>query len=135
VGRATTITARSTGLASARYRFTVRNPAGTWTRPCGSYISASTCTFMPNTAGAWTVRVWARDAASTATYDVAAPDQAYAVSAAATATCPHERTWLDHQGEPRNAAGFIRWCWPGEARCYCDRDDDCYAQSGYAGCP
>lgn len=40
----------------------------------------------------------------------------------------------DPRGDPRNAAGRIRQCWPGEANCYCDADDDCYALAGYAPC-
>ncbi len=31
-------------------------------------------------------------------------------------------------------SGHIRQCWPGEARCFCDRDNDCYAESGYVPC-
>ncbi len=31
-------------------------------------------------------------------------------------------------------SGHIRQCWPGEARCFCDRDEDCYAESGYVPC-
>jgi len=48
-------------------------------------------------------------------------------------TCP-EAVTLDDRGDPRNAAGHIRNCWPGEPRCYCDRDDDCYALSRYVAC-
>lgn len=48
------------------------------------------------------------------------------------ARCTYERVVRDARGEPRNAAGHVRYCWPGEARCYCDRDNDCYAQPGYA---
>lgn len=48
-------------------------------------------------------------------------------------TCP-ERVTRDARGEPRNAGGQVRHCWPGEARCYCDRDNDCYAQGGYVPC-
>lgn len=40
----------------------------------------------------------------------------------------------DARGDPRNAEGRIRQCWPGEPSCYCDRDDDCYALDGYAPC-
>lgn len=47
------------------------------------------------------------------------------------ARCTYERVVRDARGEPRNAAGQVRFCWPGEARCYCDRDNDCYAQAGY----
>ncbi len=31
-------------------------------------------------------------------------------------------------------SGHIRQCFPGEARCFCDRDDDCYAENGYVAC-
>src|SRR5690349_4445695 len=53
---------------------------------------------------------------------------------ASTATCPPEPVTLDERGAPRNAAGQIRHCWPGEAHCYCDSDNDCYAQDGYVAC-
>ncbi|MBK8695910.1 MAG: hypothetical protein IPN17_27535 [Deltaproteobacteria bacterium] len=36
--------------------------------------------------------------------------------------------------DPRNAAGQIRYCWPGEAKCFCDTDNDCYALEGYVAC-
>ncbi len=49
-------------------------------------------------------------------------------------TCP-EAVTLDDRGDPRNAAGHIRNCWPGEPRCYCDRDDDCYRATRYVACP
>ncbi len=55
-------------------------------------------------------------------------------SQSATArTCP-EPTTPDDRGSPRNAAGYIRYCWPGEANCICDRDDDCYPLEGYIDC-
>ena len=47
------------------------------------------------------------------------------------AGCVYEPVTLDRNNEPRNAAGDIRWCWPGEARCTCDADDDCYREAGY----
>lgn len=47
------------------------------------------------------------------------------------AGCVYEPVTPDRNGEPRNAAGNIRWCWPGEPLCVCDRDNDCYAQMGY----
>lgn len=53
------------------------------------------------------------------------------VPGATDAMCRYEPVSPDRNGEPRNAAGRIRWCWPGEDRCVCDRDDDCYAESGY----
>ena len=43
--------------------------------------------------------------------------------------CPPEPTTLDAAGEPRNAAGQVRYCWPGEALCHCDADNDCPAAS------
>ncbi len=48
-------------------------------------------------------------------------------------TC-REAVTLDDRGDPRNASGQIRYCWPGEAKCYCDRDNDCYALRGYVAC-
>lgn len=45
--------------------------------------------------------------------------------------CEYEPVTLDAAGQPRNAMGHIRHCWPGEPRCVCDRDDDCYAEAGY----
>ncbi|MDO9022544.1 MAG: hypothetical protein Q7V43_36815, partial [Myxococcales bacterium] len=36
--------------------------------------------------------------------------------------------------DPRNAAGQIRYCWPTEAKCFCDTDNDCYALEGYTAC-
>jgi pectate lyase len=47
--------------------------------------------------------------------------------------CPESVT-LDDRGDPRNAAGRIRQCWPGTAKCHCDRDRDCYALEGYRPC-
>ncbi|MFO0605213.1 MAG: hypothetical protein U0324_18685 [Polyangiales bacterium] len=52
---------------------------------------------------------------------------------AAIRYCP-ETTYPDFRGDPRNAAGYIRYCWPGEANCFCDRDNDCYRLSGYVPC-
>ncbi len=51
---------------------------------------------------------------------------------ATDAGCFYEFVSVDAGGEPRNAAGQIRHCWPGEAQCFCDRDNDCYAEMGYA---
>lgn len=47
--------------------------------------------------------------------------------------CPESVT-LDDRGDPRNASGQIRNCWPGEAKCFCDSDNDCYALEGYRAC-
>ena len=47
--------------------------------------------------------------------------------------CP-EVVRRDESGNPRNAAGHIRQCWPGDAHCFCDRDNDCYAEAGYVAC-
>lgn len=47
--------------------------------------------------------------------------------------CP-EIVRKDARKEPRNAAGQIRYCWPGMAHCFCDRDNDCYAEEGYIPC-
>jgi hypothetical protein len=47
--------------------------------------------------------------------------------------CP-ETVSPDERGDPRNADGHVRRCWPGEAHCYCDSDDDCYDEPGYAAC-
>ncbi len=45
--------------------------------------------------------------------------------------CVYEPVSPDAMGNLRNAAGLIRECWPGEARCHCDTDNDCYAEAGY----
>ncbi len=51
-----------------------------------------------------------------------------------TAVCP-EGVRISARGNPIGlVSGHIRWCWPGEARCYCDADNDCYAQAGYVPC-
>lgn len=64
--------------------------------------------------------------------DVGTPDPIDAGTAAPVdAGCVYEPVVADRNGEPRNAAGHIRWCWPGEPRCTCDRDDDCYRAAGY----
>lgn len=55
------------------------------------------------------------------------------VALAAPAVCP-EAVTFDDRGDPRNAAGHIRQCWPGTAKCHCDRDRDCYALEGYRPC-
>jgi pectate lyase len=47
--------------------------------------------------------------------------------------CP-EAVTLDDRGDPRNAAGYIRNCWPSEARCFCDADKDCYRLPRYVAC-
>ncbi len=53
----------------------------------------------------------------------------YAVSA-----CP-ESVHISERGNPVGVtSGHIRFCWPGEARCFCDRDNDCYAEEGYVRC-
>lgn len=57
------------------------------------------------------------------------------VAARATArVCPEAVTPGGAHGEPRNAAGQVRYCWPGEAKCQCDSDNDCYALEGYVAC-
>ncbi|MDB4927520.1 MAG: hypothetical protein JWM10_4, partial [Myxococcaceae bacterium] len=48
------------------------------------------------------------------------------------ATCPETVTLVGR--DPRNAAGQIRYCWPGQAKCFCDTDNDCYALAGYVAC-
>lgn len=47
--------------------------------------------------------------------------------------CPEPVT-LDPRGQPRNADGHIRQCWPDQAQCHCDGDSDCYAEPGYRPC-
>ncbi len=48
--------------------------------------------------------------------------------------CP-EGIRISERGNPIGlVSGHIRQCWPGEAYCFCDRDDDCYAESGYVPC-
>ncbi|TAK30716.1 MAG: hypothetical protein EPO40_06950 [Myxococcaceae bacterium] len=71
------------------------------------------------------------DAGIDAAIDTPATDRSDVVD---TGQCPPEPTVPDNQGRPRNPAGVIRYCWPGEARCFCDQDDDCYAEPGYVPC-
>ncbi len=50
-------------------------------------------------------------------------------------TCGHETTTPDDRGIPvGDESGHIRFCFPGEDHCYCDQDDDCYAEEGYVAC-
>ncbi|MEZ4393274.1 MAG: hypothetical protein R3A48_19490 [Polyangiales bacterium] len=67
--------------------------------------------------------------------DVVTPDDVRLASpdvvAAVDAGCRYEPVTPDRNGEPRNSAGNIRWCWPGEPRCTCDADNDCYAERDY----
>ena len=52
----------------------------------------------------------------------------------AATTCP-EATRLSSRGEPIGVvSGKVRYCWPGEANCFCDSWGDCYATSGYVAC-
>ncbi len=136
VGRQTTITATSAGSSAPRYLYRVRNAAGSWSQPCGGYTAVNTCAFTPTTAGTWQIEVRARDARSTASYEATTGARNYAVvnPTTPTATCPPERTSIDYRGQPVNSAGQIRQCWPGERYCYCDSDNDCYAESGYVAC-
>ncbi len=136
VGHATRISARSVGSVAPRYRYAVRNPAGTWTLPCGGYIASTSCAFTPAVAGTWRVRVWARDSRSTAQYEATSGDVSYPVAAAPSGACPPtEPTYISARGNPIGTiSGHIRWCFPGELLCYCDRDGDCYAEPGYARC-
>ncbi|MDB4932957.1 MAG: hypothetical protein JWM10_5441 [Myxococcaceae bacterium] len=62
-----------------------------------------------------------------------AGDQSSSSSAVTLRVCSESVT-IDGRGDPRNAAGQIRNCWPGEAKCFCDADNDCYALSGYVAC-
>jgi len=48
-------------------------------------------------------------------------------------TCPESVT-ADSLGDLRNAEGRVRECWPGDARCECDSDNDCYALPGHVAC-
>jgi hypothetical protein len=136
VGRSTVISAQSLGSAAPRYRFAVRAPAGVWSSPCGAYAAATTCAFTPTVAGTWRIRVWARDARSTAQYEATSGEVNYPVTAAVRATCPPtEPVVVSAAGNPvGTVSGHIRWCFPGEALCYCDADDDCYAEPGYTRC-
>ena len=75
-----------------------------------------------------------RDVGSTPVDVGFARDAGFAVDAPApvdNGRCVYEPVFIDAFGDPRNAAGQIRNCWPGEALCVCDRDNDCYAQPGY----
>jgi predicted esterase len=52
----------------------------------------------------------------------------------AASACP-EATYRDSAGNPRSVSTrAIRFCFPGEANCFCDRDNDCYALKGYQAC-
>ncbi len=71
----------------------------------------------------------ARDAAADVVRDAGVTD-----AGAASRVCP-EAVTVSARGNPVGAvSGHIRFCWPGEAHCYCDRDNDCYAQEGYVPC-
>lgn len=50
------------------------------------------------------------------------------------AGCGHTPVTVDSNGVPRDALGRVRECWPGERRCECDVDGDCYARTGYVAC-
>ncbi len=66
----------------------------------------------------------ARDAAADAATDATTP----------AGVCP-EAVTISARGNPIGvSSGHIRWCWPGEANCYCDRDNDCYRLAGYVPC-
>ncbi len=65
--------------------------------------------------------------------DVSDPNSSTSTSAVTLRSCP-EAVTLDDRGDPRNAAGQIRNCWPGEAKCFCDSDNDCYSLDGYVPC-
>jgi hypothetical protein len=55
-------------------------------------------------------------------------------TAAASNACP-EAVRISAAGNPIGVtSGHIRFCWPGMAKCFCDADNDCYAQSGYVAC-
>ncbi len=48
--------------------------------------------------------------------------------------CP-EAVRNNDRGEPIGvSSGHVRWCWPGEPNCYCDRDNDCYRLDGHVRC-
>ena len=48
--------------------------------------------------------------------------------------CPEIVRRLPNLSGLRNADGHLRQCWPGMAKCFCDRDNDCYAEPGYVAC-
>ena len=63
-----------------------------------------------------------------------AGDEANERARQAATTCP-EAVRLNDRGEPIGlVSGHVRWCWPGEPACYCDRDNDCYRLDGYVAC-
>lgn len=131
---ASTITATSTNVTSPQYRFWLVSPSGAWTMPCGDYAARSICAFTPSTAGTWQIAVSVRAATSTAQYDATTNELPYTVGAAPGGNrCP-ETVRTDANGDPRNLAGQIRYCWPGMAKCFCDADNDCYPLSGYVAC-
>ncbi|MEZ4391732.1 MAG: hypothetical protein R3A48_11595 [Polyangiales bacterium] len=60
-------------------------------------------------------------------------DEDFSADEVTARACP-EFVVRDGRGDPRNAAGQIRYCWPGERRCHCDADNDCYALPGRVAC-
>ncbi len=61
------------------------------------------------------------------------PISSVSSNALATGVCPESVT-LDARGDYRNAAGQIRNCFPGEARCRCDANNDCWRLPRYVAC-
>jgi hypothetical protein len=55
-------------------------------------------------------------------------------AALADVGCGHTAVVVDSNNVPRDALGRVRECWPGELRCACDTDGDCYARPGYVAC-
>lgn len=74
------------------------------------------------------------DASADARADVASDASLDAGADASGGVCP-EAVYISARGNPIGVvSGDIRWCFPGEARCHCDSDGDCYAASGYVPC-
>jgi len=90
-------------------------------------LAATVGTFVAVRSSGAPTAVVAADAA------VDVPVASSAARALVAAVCPEVVT-PDDRGDPRNARGHIRYCWRGQAKCRCDRDDDCYALEGYRPC-
>lgn len=79
---AITLTATPTGGNVLEYKYLV-GKAATWTS-IGTYTTAKSCIWTPTTAGAYQVKVWAREVGSTSDYEVASTPFDYTITASLT---------------------------------------------------
>lgn len=103
----------------------------------GASLALSACTQRPNGADDAGVapaedRSLARDVVAPQGIDATVERDAGA--GLADVGCGHTAVTTDPAGLPRDALGRVRQCWPGESRCECDTDGDCYARPGYVAC-